>query len=81
MHLELLELMIELDFMNDVKSYENLTYQLLKVYFNEEAHESKGVVTIEWINGIIQEKLRIDMCDDDARARCRESVCIYVTIL
>lgn len=76
-----IESLLTLGFIADTSSYEDLTDELLRSYLEKKAEESKEVVTIDTLDKLVEDKLRIDMTDSDARSRIENLFVSYLTLL
>ena len=72
---------IELSFIPGVESYEELTHDELREYLEQRAVESKEVVNMESLDGIVSRDLRMNMSTRNARARMESLFIAYHGIL
>lgn len=78
---EWIESLIELGFIDKISSYDDLTDNDLREYLEEKATESKEVLTLERLDKIAANNLRIDMTDINARSRIENLFISYQSLL
>lgn len=78
---EWLESLIELEFIPDVTSYDELQDSHIGSYLDGKAEESKEVMTISVLDKLVENELRIDMSDKDARSRIETLFMSYNSLL
>lgn len=78
---EWLESMIELDFIEDVDSYDGLSDGILRAYLEKKAETAKDVITMSVLDEIVRKDLRMNMHDANATSRIESVFVGYHQIL
>lgn len=78
---EFLESSIALGFITDAPDYKSLTDEQVRNFLSKRAEESKEVVTLEKLDGIVSRELRTNMRNTNAAARMQDLFTNYHTIL
>lgn len=78
---EWLESLLDLNLIEDVSTYEDLEDQVLRRYLETKAEEAKDVVTRDTLDKLVEEELRTDMKDKNARSRIETLFVSYRSLL
>lgn len=73
--------LIELHFLPEVPSYDEVNDEQLRDYLSKKAEESKNVETIETLDLIVENELHTDMEDKDARSRIQTLFVSFKSLL
>lgn len=79
--IEYLESAIDLGFIREATSYNELTDEILRQYLAEKAEESNQAVKLEALDSIVRRTLRMDVNYRSAKYRMKSIFARYVTIL
>lgn len=64
-----IELLIDLEFLKEVSSYNGLMDDILRKYLEKKSQKSKELVTLDIQDDLVQKKLRINMSNTAAKSR------------
>lgn len=76
-----LESLIALNLIPDVKDYDSLTDDTLRAFLDEKAEESREATNLDSLDIIVEQQLRMDMKDRNAKSRMENLFVAYHTIL
>lgn len=78
---EYLQSTIDLGFIDDVDSYDNLNDDVLRAYLYKKGEECKESVNLSTFDSIISKELKMDMSDKNATSRVQNLFVLYHTLL
>lgn len=78
---DLIQSIIDLDFLPDVSPYDDRTDEPLRTYSDSKTEDSKQVVTLDAPDDLVSAELRTDMSDAFARSRMENVLPSYLSLL